>query len=97
MTIRQENDNTGRSRMKSRPRRCRREDEIGIRGSYDREIGDNIKEEKYKEQRKFLSCYFHTSTPLKTFMSKAILGHKGLQHITLSRQNSKLQTVLPEA
>jgi hypothetical protein len=46
MTIRQENENARRSRMKSRPRRCIPEDEIGIQESYGREIDDNIKEEE---------------------------------------------------
>ena len=48
--IRQENENARRSRTKSRPRRCRHEDEIGIRGSYVREIDDNIRSRKQKRR-----------------------------------------------
>lgn len=78
MTIRQEYENSRRSRMKLRPRRCRHEEETEIGGSYGREIDDKIKEEEngkeIKKQRTFLSCYLHTTTILKNLHVKSSLG-----------------------
>jgi len=55
--------------MKSRPRRCRHEDEIGLQGSYGREIDDNIKEEESeKEIRNKESSFYVTSILLLFYL-----------------------------
>lgn len=67
MTIRQENENAWRSRKKSRPWRCRYEDETGIRGSYGREIDDNIKEEETEKEIRNKESFFHVTSKLLLF------------------------------
>jgi len=61
MTIRQEYENSRRSRMKLRSRRCRHEEEIGIGRSHGREIDYKIKEETEKEIKSKESSFHVTS------------------------------------
>lgn len=67
ITIRQENENERRSRMKSRPRRCRHEDEIGLQGSYGREIDENIKKEETEKEIRNKESSFHVTSILLFF------------------------------